>query len=199
METSVVCLEGGVKMIETLEQLYIAFDNLFRGIEKDCVKCKFSRCLGYVWLLAEEAERLIENGLEVLQINENLFFVNSFPVVEGEINIEQFKPKCSFLTDGRCGIYNQRPLSCRMYPLSFYIENGILQLVLHLDCLYSRHRMNCRIFKENSLAILQRVEKNLLKEIAETYRQVFAISKFPQGGNHCTVIGSLDFLYSERR
>ena len=139
-------------------------------------------------------ERLIENGLEVLQINENLFFVNSFPVVEGEINIEQFKPKCSFLTDGRCGIYNQRPLSCRMYPLSFWIESGILQLVLHLDCLHSRHRMNCPKFRKSSLAILQSTEKTLLRDIAETYRQVFAISKFPQGRNSCIVIGSLNFF-----
>jgi len=186
-------------VINTIDKLYSAFDNLFKGIEEDCKKCDYSRCLGYVWLLSQEAERMVDNGLEVLQINENLFFINSFPVINRKINVEQFKPQCPFLDDGRCSIYDNRPLSCRMYPLSFYIENGILQLVLHLDCLYSRHRMNCRIFKENSLAILQRVEKNLLKEIAETYRQVFAISKFPQGGNHCTVIGSLDFLYSERR
>lgn len=186
-------------MINTLNELYSAFDSLFKGIEKDCDKCGYSRCLGYVWLLPQEADRLIEEGLEVLQVNESLFFINSFPVVERKIHIEQFKPECLFLNMGCCGIYNQRPLSCRMYPLSFSIRGDKLQLVLHLDCLYSRHRMNCRVFKRSSLIIFQETEKDLLREITETYRGVSAISKFPRGENHCIVIGSLDFLHSERR
>ena len=186
-------------MINTLDELYLALDSLFEGIEEDCNNCEYSRCLGYVWLLSREADRLIEDGLEVLEVNKNLFFINSFSTIRGKINVEQFKPKCSFLGGGRCGIYEKRPLSCRMYPLSFSIHDGKLQLVLHLDCLYSRHRMNCRAFKANSLAILQEIERGLLKEVADTYRRVSAISKFPRGINHCIAIGFLDFLYFERR
>lgn len=188
-----------IKVISNIDELYFTFDNLFKGIEEDCRKCKYNRCLGYVWLLPREAERMIESDLEVLQINENTFFINSFSIVDEKINVEQFKPQCPFLNNGRCSIHGNRPLSCRMYPLSFYVENGILQLVLHLDCLHSRHRMNCRAFKERSLAILRETERSLLEEIVETYRRVFAISKFPRGKNNCIVIGSLDFLYSERR
>lgn len=181
-------------MINTINELYSAFDNLFKGIEEDCKKCEYSRCLGYVWLLSQEAERLIENGSGVLQINEDIFFVNSFSVTEKKIDIEQFKPKCPFLKMGRCAIYIQRPLSCRMYPLSFSICGDKLQLVLNLDCLYSRNKMNCRSFKEESLAILQGTERALLREITETYRRVHAVSKFPQGENHCIIISSLEFL-----
>jgi len=178
-------------MIRTLHQLYTYLDELFYEIEVDCIRCEFSRCLGYVWLLSEEAEILVDRGVEVLEVNQEIFFINSFPEEKGEIDIEKFKPKCVFLENGRCSIHMQRPLSCRMYPLSFWTEDDKLQLVLHLDCLFSKRRIRSQEFKNLSLALFGDLDRSLLGRIREAYIKVFTISKFPRGGNNFIILGTL--------
>jgi Fe-S-cluster containining protein len=42
---------------------------------------------------------------------------------------------CKFLNEQkRCGIYEKRPLECRIYPYVFSYENNELQLKLHDGC-----------------------------------------------------------------
>lgn len=185
-------------MIDALEGLYLAFDYLFLDIERDCKQCEYDDCRGYVWLLRQEAERLIEEGVEVLEVNKHLFFINCFSVQKGKICVEEFKPVCPLLKAGRCTIHSQRPLVCRMYPLSFSISDGTLQIVLSLDCLYSRHKMENPVFKDRSLAILRQISHRLLGEIIGTYEMVLAISKFPRGQNNCIFMGTLP-PFKERR
>lgn len=53
--------------IETLEQLYQELDKLYSDIGRYCNKCQDSDCVGYVWLLPQEAKDLYEQGIEILE------------------------------------------------------------------------------------------------------------------------------------
>jgi Fe-S-cluster containining protein len=183
--------------IKTLRSLYLFFDDLYYGIERNCLACKDDCCLGYVWLLPREVEMTINSGVEVLEVNSKLFFINSFSR-GGKIDIEQFKPRCPLFKKGRCAIYEQRPLSCRMYPLSFFPDGDKLQLVLHLDCRFSRLRREDPAFQKNVLAFFSEMSQTLLREIIETYKKVFNITKFPKGRNSYILLGTLPPLRERR-
>ncbi len=175
-------------MIEKLNDLYISLDCLFQGINNTCQECQYDKCSGYVWLLEEESEMLYEKGIEIVQINNDLFFFNSFDTKDGGLDIEQFKPRCPFWKKEACSIYEIRPLSCRMYPLNFALEDGMLKLVLHMDCLFSERKFQETSLIKDSLSIFNQIDRNLLKSILSTYLKVIKISKFPKGDNNYTVI-----------
>jgi hypothetical protein len=78
-----------------------------------------------------------------------------------------------------------------MYPLSFWTEDDKLQLVLHLDCLFSKRRIRSQEFKNLSLALFGDLDRSLLGRIREAYIKVFTISKFPRGGNNFIILGTL--------
>ncbi len=181
--------------IETLSQLYDALDELYRGIEQDCRDCQDPDCMGYVWLLKKEAERLYERGVPLVQVNNGPTFIHSFPTtVDGKPNLSVRYPPCSQLcTDSRrCSIYEDRPLTCRLYPLGLETkEDGTIVWALHRDCLHIRRMeergtlpdFECRV--RNIINILS---PTLLEEIVETYRAVHAISSFPDGENNYSTL-----------
>ena len=96
------------------------------GFECDrCGKCCTSEFNDHVFLLDEDAQRIIEfSGRECLRpapyydFCDNLgrFYVSGYALKN--------KPggNCIFYTGGRCEIYNIRPLVCRIYPYMLHRE-----------------------------------------------------------------------------
>lgn len=177
--------------IETLPQLYDALDELYRGIEQDCRDCQDPDCIGYVWLLKKEAERLYERGVPLVQVNNGPTFIHSFPVTpKGQPDLSVRYPPCSQLCadSRRCSIYQDRPLVCRLYPLGLETKaDGTIVWALHRDCLYIRRmeeRGTLPNFERRARNIINNLSLRLLEEIVETYRAVDEISSFPEGENN---------------
>ncbi|OHA04521.1 MAG: hypothetical protein A3A28_03510 [Candidatus Sungbacteria bacterium RIFCSPLOWO2_01_FULL_47_32] len=177
-------------LIKTLPDLYRALDQLYQGIEKDCAECQDPDCMGYVWLLKEEGDRLYEIGVPLVQINGGPTFIHSFPQNrDGSLNPSEKYPPCSQLCadSRRCSIYPDRPMVCRLYPLGFETgSDGTIHLALHLDCLHIRRleeRGALYDFERRALGLFNSISPGLLAEIADSYRKVDAISVFPDGEN----------------
>lgn len=181
--------------IETLPQLYDALDELYRGIEQDCRDCQDPDCMGYVWLLKKEAERLYERGVPLVQVNNGPTFIHSFPAnINGKPDLSVRYPPCSQLcTDSRrCSIYEDRPLVCRLYPLGLETkEDGTIVWALHRDCLHIRRmeeRGTLPAFENRVRNVINNLSLELLEEIVETYRAVDAISSFSDGENNYSTL-----------
>lgn len=181
--------------ITTSAELYKALDALYRGIERDCFECRDPDCMGYVWLIKSEAERLYERGVPLVQINRGPTFIHSFPLEkDGAPDVSVRYPPCSQLcTDSRrCSIYEDRPLVCRLYPLGLETtEYGKIVWGIHLDCLHIRRmeeRGQLPAFEGRVLQLLERISPELIEEIVTTYRAVHEISVFPGGPNNYRVV-----------
>ena len=181
--------------IGTLSQLYTTLDDLYRDIEHYCRECQDPDCMGYVWLLKKEAERLYERGVSLVQVNNGPTFIYSFPATtQGQPDLSVWYPPCSQLcTDSRrCNIYQDRPLACRLYPLGLETKaDGAIVWALHRDCLYIRRleeRGLLSDFEHRARNIIKNLSLQLLEEIVETYRAVDAISSFPDGENNYDIL-----------
>lgn len=185
--------------IKTLAQLYGELEELYRGIEGDCRECKDPDCVGYVWLLEQEAAKLYERGVPLVQINGGPSFIHSFPVNgKGQLDVSVRYPPCSQVcTDSRrCKIHRDRPLVCRLYPLGLETRvDGTIVWALHRDCLYVRkleERGLLPNFERRARLVVDRLSPQLLAEILQTYRAVYAISTFPEGENNYHVLEEVD-------
>jgi Fe-S-cluster containining protein len=181
--------------IKTLPQFYAALDRLYRDIEQDCHDCKDLDCMGYIWLLEEEANRLYEQGIPLVQINNGPTFIHSFPSTpEGKLDVSVRYPLCSQLCTGsrQCSIHSDRPMVCHLYPLGLETaSNGTVAWVLHLDCLHVRrmkNRNSLSEFEQRAIRIINNLSPELLDEIARAYDAVDAISSFPYGENNCSIL-----------
>jgi len=180
--------------IETLIQLYDALDELYRDIGQDCRDCRDLDCMGYIWLLEKEAERLYECSVPLVQVNGGPTFIHSFPTtVQGQLDLSVRYPQCSQLCAGgrRCNIYQDRPLVCRLYPLGFETKiDGKIVWALHRDCLYIRRLEERGLlpnFKRLVRNIINNLSSKLLGEIVETYCAVDSISSFSGNGNYSSL------------
>lgn len=182
-------------------KLYSELSLLYRDIRSFCDGCKDHDCEGYVWLLKDEASLLYELGVPVVEINDSTFFIHSFEEVDGSLSIDKPKPPCKLRHDGLCSIYDSRPLVCRMYPVGLVTVDGEVLLVLHKDCKFSREITGeaKEVFIAQAVEILRQASSNLLIELMASYREVDAISAFPEGPNTFEVIMPLRLLIDERR
>ncbi len=179
------------KTIQTLDELNHELDALYAPFAQTCVDCRDKCCQGYVWLMPDEADQLVERDVPTVQINDTSSFIHSFPEGDdGSIDVTAEAPLCSqlcCLQPRRCRIYADRPFSCRLYPVGFEMrEDGVLVWALHLDCQISRQLEARGITDEFSRrfeTILDSIAPELYAQIITTYRQVHAISTFPHGGN----------------
>ena len=177
--------------IETLAQLYDMLDNLYQSIKYDCKDCRDPDCMGYIWLLKEEAEKLYGCGIPLVEVNNGPTFIHSFPMTaQGKPDLSVRYPPCIQLYSNSrgCSIYQDRPLVCRLYPIGLETKtNGTIVWALHRECLHIR-RMEERgllpNFKNQARNIINNFSPQLLEEIMETYRAVDEISSFPDGENN---------------
>jgi len=178
--------------IETLAQLYTILDDLYRDIERDCRECQDPDCMGYVWLLKEEAERLYEQGIPLVQINNGPTFIHSFPATaQGQPDLSVRYPPCSQLyinNSRRCSTYEDRPFVCRLYPVGLETKKGgTIVWAVHRDCFHIRRMEECGIlpdFEHCVRNIINNLSSRLLEEIVKTYCAVDAISSFFDGENN---------------
>jgi len=107
--------------MRTLKRLYEAINEqkIFDNFD-ECTECPVvcSRKQNIHWLLPEEAGRLKE-FMKVTKIGDAYFF-------EGGL--------CPLLKDKHCSIYSDRPLECRLNPLSIYEIEGDLYWIVYLEC-----------------------------------------------------------------
>ena len=169
-------------MIKALTQLYDALDKLFYGISDICKQCDYDDCMGYHWLLPEEAEKMLNADIELLEVNDCVSFINPFSLDE-IIDVERLKPTCPWFKNHLCQIRPLRPLVCRMYPLSFAAECSKIYLVLHLDCEYSRKIQDNDEFQQKAINLFRQLSPGLFRRIINTYRLVDNLTKFPYGQN----------------
>jgi len=88
-----------------------------------------------------------------------------------------------------------------MYPVGLVTVNGEVFLVLHKDCKFSRdiNGETMAAFIAQAIEVLKRASPDLLMEVMTSYREVDAISAFPEGPNTYEVIMPLMSLIQERR
>lgn len=87
--------------------------------QKDCSKC-CGGSPGYVWLTKEN----ITNISAHLKITESEFIANYTKKVGDDlslVDLEEDNWNCIMLKNGKCSIYEVRPLQCRTYP--FWYQN----------------------------------------------------------------------------
>lgn len=59
------------------------------------------------------------------------------------------KGKCRYRRDGRCAIYESRPIRCRAYPINPYPDDETAEIMIHL-CpagIKLAERLECRLVK----------------------------------------------------
>lgn len=189
-------------MINTLEELYSALDSLYSNIINICTYCPDHDCEGYVWLLDQESNSLYNSGISVVEVNENIHFIHSFPEEEGMVRVDVLRPPCRLRSDnGQCSIYNSRPLVCRMYPVNILTHENKVCLVLMHDCQYSRQLEGTEKsrFVDRILTIFRNTSAAILLDILQTYRRVDNISAFPDGPNIYEIISPLEDFIQARK
>ncbi len=77
------------------------------------------------------------NNEEMIKIREILNSNNFYEIVDKKIYIMKLNNnKCIFWRNGRCSIYKNRPLDCRLYPFDIIKKDSKYYLVLYqLDCI----------------------------------------------------------------
>lgn len=180
-------------MNPNLQWLYEQLDKLYRGIfDSVCVTCADHDCEGYVWLLPEEADTLFEAGVSVVEINSGVQFIHSFPEEDGRIVVDRPKPPCVLREEKRCSVYDIRPLVCRMYPVGFVTHEGIVSLVLHEDCAFTRSQDEeaKTQFVQKVSSIFQNLPEELTARILQCYQDVNELSVLPDEPNTYEVIAA---------
>lgn len=131
--------------IANLDDFKRAVDHVWSDIAASCRVCKDPDCLGYVWLLEEEEEPLLDAGVQIVQVNgeSGPLFLDSYARdEEGRLVVGQRGPRCPWrAADGSCTVHAARPLVCHMYPLGIERDgSGGFVWGLHTDCHYVRSR-----------------------------------------------------------
>lgn len=143
-------------MEKDLEKLYNRIDEYqIFGDFSICKNCKklCSRKIFWHWLLDCEVDIFTKSS--VLNINDAFFFRDG---------------KCSFLIDGKCSIYDKRPLECRVSPISLHKFNNDLYWIIDIDCIYYK-----KYFVNNKQLILDfisKIEPYFTNEIIENIKRI---------------------------
>ena len=184
--------------IKTLAELYAALDELLVGISETCSGCRDEDCKGYMWLLPQEVDPLLETSVSLLEINRRINFINPF-LEDQLINVEQIKPVCPHCHSRLCTIRQLRPLVCRLYPLNFANENGNLCFVLHLDCQFALQHQDDDLFKQRAIDLIGAIDASLFDVIVETFLLVDGITKFPDGPNRYLKIAAIQDIRTDAK
>jgi Fe-S-cluster containining protein len=143
------------KAIENeLENLYLVIEKNSIFTEKEiCEACPriCAREQKWHWLLPEEAERLKDK----MQIERkfNAFF---FP-----------GGKCPLLKNNHCSIYKERPLECRLSPLSIYYTNDKIFWIFDIKCPYFKKYKENKIFWARISNFISRIEPYFTERIIQ--------------------------------
>lgn len=160
-------------------------DALWDGISTSCATCVDPDCMGYLWLLDEDATSIMRAGHAVVRVNppDGPRFIDSYARDgQGSLTVQARSPTCPFLDSARrCSIHDYRPLVCRLYPLSLEtLPDGSVAWLLHTNCNHIR-----RIVRSAGLddlireirSTLDSIPPVLKSEIKRVYLQVNAVTE----------------------
>jgi Fe-S-cluster containining protein len=185
---------GGVNVIQSIEELQDRLDKLYIDIKRWCDVCTDKDCVGFVWLLPEEAERLYQEGVPIVEVNNSAFFIHSFPEDGERVIVDQPSPPCALWKSKKCSIYHVRPLVCRLFPIGFATEGKEISVVLHEDCLFVRELgQNLEAFIGKVKRLFSDVDERLLSRLLSAYAAVENISKYPSGSSRYMKIIELSY------
>jgi Fe-S-cluster containining protein len=171
-------------------------DELWKGIGQSCATCTDPDCLGYVWVMPEEEEALLDAGVRTVQINglRGPIFIDSYHRdAEGRLIVNRTKPNCPYRDkDGRCSVHAARPLVCHLYPLGpETLPDGRVIWSLHTDCSHVRSLTDAGdlpLLVSKIRRLLSRMSPDLKEKIRDQYGKVDAVSAFPEGPNNFITI-----------
>lgn len=82
-------------------------------------------------------EIVVLHLIELIKLREVLRRNDFYDIVEDNLyKIKLYNNECIFLENGRCSIYNYRPLDCKLYPFDIIKRDSKYYLVLYqLGCI----------------------------------------------------------------
>lgn len=169
--------------IASLDEFEVALGEVWKGIANCCAVCTDPDCLGYVWVVEEEEEALLDAGVQLVQINgvNGPTFLDSYARDgQGRLIPNQLGPKCPWRApNGRCTVHAARPLACHLYPLGLERDGqGWFEWGLHCDCHYVRSQDERELHDLLSRlrALLAKVAPDLMRAVVATFRDADAIA-----------------------
>jgi len=179
--------------LKTLNDIKKYLGKFLIECEEHCINCKYPDCMGYIWLLKQEKDQLLKNGIDVLNINNQINFIN-FLNNNQEINdvIKCKYPKCLYRSeDGKCSIQKIKPLACKLYPISLAMVGATLCWTLNLDCAYSQYLIksgNIKVFIYNFYKFINLIDKIIYYDIIKICKEVENVTKNPDGPNKFIIL-----------
>ena len=134
------------------------FYEIFKGIDfSECSKCN-SQCCFFPWLLKEEYSVHLDCfGKTVTQINSTAFVLD--------------KHRCKYVTKCRCGIYDTRPLDCRLFPLDIIEEKDAYYWCIFTVCPFHL------TIRKKLIPLIEKLEKMITREIFDQYKKQISVTK----------------------
>ncbi len=181
--------------IYSLEELRTEVNGLLEGIDEDCRVCQYPDCEGFIPVLEGEVDTLLDASLEIVEVNECIYFMNNFDLdSEGNVDLSIRPRSCKQRSreSGLCMIHGMKPIVCAMYPLGFdQTPTNEVVWCLHMSCEFSRRIYEANGFftlKTNFIDILNRMDVNLYSMLVKTFHEISSIYYFPEGNNEILVI-----------
>jgi Fe-S-cluster containining protein len=142
-----------------IEKLYRVIDEShFFDHFTECSTCPVicARKKNIHWLLTVETERL-KNLFSILKVKNAHFF-------EGGL--------CPLLKNKCCTIYQNRPLECRLNPISIYEIGDKLYWILYKICPAVKHANNLEEFISECKIFINKLESHIIPELRNEFREI---------------------------
>lgn len=167
-----------MRSIETLEDMKSRIDWVWRDISLACSTCNEPDCIGYIWVVPEEEDVLLDVGVQTVQVNDTgPIFIDSYHRDRrGHLQVWREKPRCPYRAeDGTCRVHSQRPFVCHLYPMGFErLPDGRLAWVLYESCKYVKSLTAQRrqdLFIELA-TLVQQVSQELRSKLLAYFKSV---------------------------
>lgn len=144
---------------QQIEKLYKAIDEShFFDHFTECPTCPVlcARKKNIHWLLTVETERL-KNLLSVSKVKNTHFF-------EGGL--------CPLLKNKRCSVYKNRPLECRLNPISIYEIGSHFYWIVYKICPAVKHAEDLEGFVLKCKNFIDKLEPHITTEMQDEFRQI---------------------------
>lgn len=108
--------------------------NKEKGCYKDCTNCSLSQkcCSCFDKINAPTLNKNEVNKI-IKSINEYSFYDK---VSENIFQLKTINNECIFYKNGKCSIYDNRPIDCRLYPYDVIKDGDKYYLIIYLiDCI----------------------------------------------------------------
>jgi Fe-S-cluster containining protein len=156
---------------ESLNKLYEIAS--FLSNQEECKTCRLCEDnIGLVYVFNKESKKIGQEHATSTSSGLN-FFVRTHDGHCPYFNIEL----------GECGIYENRPLCCRIYPLDLLFEDGEYWWIAYSDCpIFKRYNKNLSLYilRDKLLSIEDQLDNRTLmewKNIAVKIRSVELIGR----------------------